>query len=178
MKRLLMFILTLSALCATAQEIQIKGDVSSVLTREGVSRAVVRLMTMDGETVLATDTTRYQLITERGDHWSNTFVDKHSGATFSLVAPAREGYMLVVEAKGFEEYRSKVVPENGKTKVKVPAIYLIPCAKEQQLGEAEVRGTRIKMFHRGDTIIYKPMLLTWPKRNRSENSCSSFLGPN
>ena len=39
--------------------------------------------------------------------------------------------MLVVEAKGFEEYRSKVVPENGKTKVKVPAIYLIPCAKEQ-----------------------------------------------
>lgn len=154
MKRLLMFILTLSALCATAQEIQIKGDVSSVLTREGVSRAVVRLMTMDGETVLAIDTTRYQLITERGDHWSNTFVDKHSGATFSLVAPAREGYMLVVEAKGFEEYRSKVVPENGKTKVKVPAIYLIPCAKEQQLGEAEVRGTRIKMFHRGDTIIY------------------------
>ena len=147
MKRLLMFILTLSALCATAQEIQIKGDVSSVLTREGVSRAVVRLMTMDGETVLATDTTRYQLITERGDHWSNTFVDKHSGATFSLVAPAREGYMLVVEAKGFEEYRSKVVPENGKTKVKVPAIYLIPCAKEQQLSAEKtarrtVGGTR------------------------------------
>lgn len=99
MKRLLMFILTLSALCATAQEIQIKGDVSSVLTREGVSRAVVRLMTMDGETVLATDTTRYQLITERGDHWSNTFVDKHSGATFSLVAPAREGYMLVLKQR-------------------------------------------------------------------------------
>ena len=59
MKRLLMFILTLSALCATAQEIQIKGDVSSVLTREGVSRAVVRLMTMDGETVLATDLTTH-----------------------------------------------------------------------------------------------------------------------
>lgn len=86
--------------------------------------------------------------------------------------------MLVVEAKGFEEYRSKVVPENGKTKVKVPAIYLIPCAKEQQLGEAEVRGTRIKMFYRGDTIIYNADAFNLAKRNRSENSCSSFPGPN
>lgn len=84
MKRLLMFILTLSALCATAQEIQIKGDVSSVLTREGVSRAVVRLMTMDGETVLATDTTRYQLITERGDHWSNTLSTNTAVRRFRL----------------------------------------------------------------------------------------------
>lgn len=154
MKHILLLVFTLCAINLNAQEIQIKGDVSSALTQEGVNRAVVRLMTTDGETLLATDTTRYQLITEKGDNWTNIYADIHSGATFSLIAPIKAAYMLVVEAKGFEEYHCKVELEAGKTKLKVPSIYLMPRGKEQQLGEAEVKGTRIKMFYKGDTLIY------------------------
>ncbi len=154
MKHILLLVFTLCAINLNAQEIQIKGDVSSALTQEGVNRAVVRLMTTDGETLLATDTTRYQLITEKGDNWTNVYADIHSGATFSLIAPIKAAYMLVVEAKGFEEYHCKVELEAGKTKLKVPSIYLMPRGKEQQLGEAEVKGTRIKMFYKGDTLIY------------------------
>lgn len=50
-----------------AQTTRISGEVSSALTQEGVARAVVRLLNADSAAVIATDTTRYRLITEKGD---------------------------------------------------------------------------------------------------------------
>lgn len=143
-----------NALCITAQSIRISGDVSSALTQEGVAHAVIKLMTTDCATLIATDTTRYRLITEKGDNWENTFADKHSGAVFSLVVPTMEEYLLVMEAKDFEEYRCRVVPEKGKNTVSVPPVYLMPRIKEIQLKEAVVKATRIKMFYKGDTLVY------------------------
>lgn len=136
-----------------AQTTRISGEVSSALTQEGVARAVVRLLNADSAAVIATDTTRYRLITEKGDNWQNTYADKYSGAIFSLIVPEKKEYQLVVEAKGFEEFRCKVLPETGKKTVKVPPIYLIPI-KERQLDEAVVKATRIKMFYNGDTLVY------------------------
>lgn len=150
----LILLLSLSSLNFYAQQLRIAGEVSSALTQEGVARAAVKLLSADSTTVLATDTTRYKLITERGDKWENTFPDKQSGAVFSLVAPEADGYVLVVEAKGFERYSCRVQPKAGASKVNVPAIYLVPAAQARQLGEAEVRGTRIKMFYKGDTLVY------------------------
>ena len=60
-----------------AQTTRISGEVSSALTQEGVARAVVRLLNADSATVIATDTTRYRLITEKGDNWQNTYADKY-----------------------------------------------------------------------------------------------------
>lgn len=137
-----------------AQKIRVSGDVCNILTQEGVNRAIVKLMTTDNSTVLATDTTRYRLITEKGDNWENTFADKQSGAVFSIVVPAMKEYLLVVEAKGFEVYRQRVVPQEGKRSVSVPHVYLRPRAKEIQLKEAVVKATRIKMLYKGDTLVY------------------------
>lgn len=137
-----------------AQKIRVSGDVCNILTQEGVNRAIVKLMTTDNSTVLATDTTRYRLITEKGDNWENTFADKQSGAIFSIVVPAMKEYLLVVEAKGFEVYRQQVVPQAGKRAVSVPHVYLRPKAKEIQLKEAVVKATRIKMLYKGDTLVY------------------------
>ena len=139
---------------AYAQEICIRGEVSNALTQEGVNRAAISLMTTDSSTVLATDTTRYRLITEKGDNWSNTYPDKYRGATFSLVAPMQKEFLLRVEADGFEDYYCEVKPDARKTTVHVPAIYLIPRTKERRLKEATVKATRIKMFYKGDTLIY------------------------
>ena len=94
-----------------AQTTRISGEVSSALTQEGVARAVVRLLNADSAAVIVTDTTRYRLITEKGDNWQNTYADKYSGAIFSLIVPEKKEYQLVVEAKGFEEFRCKVLPE-------------------------------------------------------------------
>ena len=70
-----------------AQTTRISGEVSSALTQEGVARAVVRLLNADSAAVIATDTTRYRLITEKGDNWQNTYADKYSGAIFSRIVP-------------------------------------------------------------------------------------------
>lgn len=141
-----------SSICA--QEICIKGDVSHLLTQEGVSRAVVSLMTTDSSTVWATDTTRYRLVSEKGDNWSNIYADKHKGATFSFVVPIQKKFMLLVRAKGFEDYSCIVEPEAGSTLVQVPSIYLVPCAPERKLNEVVVNATRIKVFYKGDTLVY------------------------
>ena len=149
---LLLFLLSSRALLA--QDLRISGEVSSALTQEGVAKAVVRLMTADGERLLATDTTRYKVVTEKGENWESTFLDKHSGAVFSLIAPTAESYKIVIEAKGFETYSCAVMAGDGRRTVALPPVYLIPRAKEQRLGEVEVKATRIKMFYKGDTLIY------------------------
>ena len=136
-----------------AQMIRVSGDVCNALTQEGVARAVVKLMTMDSTTIIATDTTRYRLITEKGSNWQNTYADRYRGAVFSLFAPKKKEYQLVVEAKGFEEFRCRVVSEMRKESIKVPPIYLVPI-KENQLDEVVVKATRIKMYYKGDTLVY------------------------
>lgn len=153
MKRILFFLLLCNILYAKAQSVRIAGEVSSALTQEGVARAVVKLMTADSAILVATDTTSYRLIKEQGDNWENTYSDKQSGAVFSFIVPAKKEYQLVVEAKGFEEFRYRVVTETGKKVVNVPPIYLIPI-KERQLNEVVVKATQIKMFYKGDTLIY------------------------
>lgn len=152
--RILLFILLLGFYNPIyGQNIRISGEVSSAITQEGVARAVIKLMTADNATLVAIDTTRYRMITEKGDNWQNTYADKQSGAIFSFIVPAEKEYLLVAEAKGFEEFRCRVVPESGKKTVPVPPIYLVPI-KEYQLGKVEIKATRIKMFYRGDTLVY------------------------
>lgn len=138
----------------SAQEIRINGDVINAMTLEGINRATVSLMTTDSSTVLATDTTRYRIVTEKGDNWENNYVDKYSGATFSFVTPTRKAFMLLVQANGFENYYCKVEPDAGSTVVQVPTIYLIPQAKKRKLNEVVVKATRIKMYYKGDTLVY------------------------
>jgi hypothetical protein len=154
LKHFIFLLLWGTTLCATAQALRISGDVSDLLTQEGVARAVVKLMTVDSDSVIASDTTRYRLITEKGDNWQSTFADKYSGAVFSLVAPLKDEYLLVVEANGYEEYICRVASEEGKDVVNVPSIYLEPKRKARRLDEVVVNATRIKMFYHGDTIIY------------------------
>ncbi len=154
MKPLLLLLLLLCyAPSAAAQSLRISGEVSSAATGEGVALAVVRLLEADTGTLIATDTTRYQWITEKGERWQTEYADKQSGAVFSIIAPAKEEYELVVEAKGFDEFRCRVTPEAGKETVSVPPIYLLPI-KERQLDEVVVKATRIKMYYKGDTLIY------------------------
>lgn len=137
-----------------AQNIRISGDVCNALTQEGLNRAIVKLMTADSSTILATDTTRYRLITEKGDNWSNTYADKYNGATFSFVVSRQKTFLLVVQANNFKDYYCKIEPNAESSFVHIPTIYLAPCAKDIQLKDAEVKATRIKMFYKGDTLIY------------------------
>ena len=74
--RILLFILLLGFYNPIyGQNIRISGEVSSAITQEGVARAVIKLMTADNATLVAIDTTRYRMITEKGDNWQNTYAD-------------------------------------------------------------------------------------------------------
>lgn len=151
----LLSMLFLSAANAAAQNayVKITGEVGSALTQEGVARAVVKVLAADSAAVLAADTTRYRLVTERGEGWETTRPDTHGGAEFAIIVPERARYRLVVEAEGFEPYCCEAVPA-GKGRVEVPAIFLIPAGRERMLDEATVAATQIKMFYKGDTLVY------------------------
>ena len=98
----LFFSLYLIAVSAFSQTVRITGDVSHVLTREGIRQAVVTLWDAGGKTMLATDTTRYRMIREERDGNVSTYPDKTRGAVFSLSADSGTEFLLQVEADGFE----------------------------------------------------------------------------
>lgn len=152
----LFFSLSLIAVSAFSQTVRITGDVSHVLTREGIRRAVVTLWDAGGKTILATDTTRYRMIREERDGNVSTYPDKTRGAVFSLSADSGTVFLLQVEADGFEAWRKAVAldPADRRKRIDAGSIYLMPQAREYSLGEATVTATKIKMFYNGDTLVY------------------------
>lgn len=156
-KTFVLFLLLLSgSLPLCGQPIKVSGRVFNGLLQESLVGAVVRLIRPDNASVVATDTTRYEFREIEIDGNTSGYTDKHSGALFSVITSVRDSLWLTVEAGGFETYRRKLflrLPQ-GKDKLDVGDIYLMPKAKDKQLREVVVEATRIKMFYKGDTLVY------------------------
>lgn len=156
-KAFVLFLLLLSgSLPLCGQPIKVSGRVFNGLLQESLVGAVVRLIRPDNASVVATDTTRYEFREIEIDGNTSGYTDKHSGALFSVITSVRDSLWLTVEAGGFETYRRKLflrLPQ-GKDKLDVGDIYLMPKAKDKQLREVVVEATRIKMFYKGDTLVY------------------------
>ncbi len=148
-----LLILWCIVLYAAPRDVRISGDVSDVLTRQGVVRAAVSLLTADSTSLLATDTTSYVLMTNRVESFHNSYRDRYSGAAFTMTAPAQAQYRLVVKAEGYEDYSTEIEAPAGKEQIRVEPIYLTP-VRDRKLGEVVVRATRIKMYYNGDTLVY------------------------
>ncbi len=153
------FILAFFFLCCTTvirgQQIRISGVVYNGLLQESLPGAVVRINAPDGR-MLGTDTTRYVFHETEIDGNTTGYRDKHSGAAFSVIVAGRDSLWLTVEAKGFITYRQKIAARlpAGRKLLDAGAIHLMPQARDRRLDEAVVTASRVKMYYKGDTIVY------------------------
>lgn len=139
----------------SAQSIEIRGGVYDGLKGVGIHKAVVRILDADSREVIASDFALLQEVVEEGDKWKSIYLDEKNGAFFSINAKKAAAYILQVEKDGYELYEKELsLGETKKNTIDVGAIYLVPKAKEQTLGEATVTATKLKFFYKGDTLIY------------------------
>lgn len=76
-------------------------------------------------------------------------------ARYSTFLPAeKKNYLLHVTKRGYSEVWHPIsVPDNKKDLLELPTIRMRK-SMERDLSEVEVKATRVKMYYRGDTIVY------------------------
>lgn len=139
---------------AVAQNGYVRGEVSDAYLQEGVPKVEAALLRTDSS-VVATAISKWQIIEDKDTHGNTSGVaDRHSGAEFRLKAPAEGEYILRLSLKGYEtKYTNLSVKFNRRTQTfDAGGFAMFPESKK--LGEATVTATRIKMYHKGDTLIY------------------------
>lgn len=145
-----------STLCA--QRVTITGTTYDGLTQRALARCVVSLKDAIADTLLVQAQTALQ--EERIEENGNlvAYLNAQMGARFVLqlsVPIAPQGYVLIIEKDKYERIERKISAESlQKGRLDVGDFYLFPKHKEQTLGEAVVKATKIKMYYKGDTLIY------------------------
>ena len=81
--------------------------------------------------------------------------DKNSGAVFNLkISSAYQDVVLIVSASGYDSVKKNIHIDSEKKRIDVGTINLLPVMKERNLNEATVTATKIKMYYKGDTLVY------------------------
>lgn len=137
-----------------AQGGYVSGEVSEAYLQEALPRVEAALLQTDS-TVIATSISKYQQVRTTDVH-GNTSVttDRYAGAKFRVSVPGDGKYILRLSLKGYEtKYVDLTVKINHRTQeYDAGGFVMFPVSK--RLGEATVSATRIKMYHKGDTLIY------------------------
>ena len=145
MKRLLIifstFIVVLS-LNAKVTECSIAGVTMDEMTKFPVDSVKVRLIADDNRCV---DSTYCLMCNLNGRERAYFYISKVPPGVFTLQLshPKYDDYTIKIDTRGRTE-------RNNSINLK----YIYLKRKARQLGEATVKATRIKMIHRGDTIVY------------------------
>ena len=148
-------------LCLYAQNGEITGRIRDLITENSIDSTAVTLLRTDSSRVGAT-----YAITEL----SYTEIDgkpirdrnPKDGATFILKVPKPGRYILRCMAVGYKTmyFPIHVKYTSAKTKYDVGDFYLQESFV--QLGEAVVKGTKIRMFYKGDTLVYNASAFQLP----------------
>lgn len=148
----LTFFLFLS-LTSFAQSGNIIGEIRHGVSNLGISSVLVTLTTEEGNLI---DSCRSKpgVREMRGDNWIFWIPDPKRGASFSLKAPHEGRYILSFEKEGLETVMKEVEARFTIRHANFNAGSIIMFDAARQLSEAVVTGTRIKMFYRGDTLVY------------------------
>ena len=148
-------------LCLYAQNGEITGRIRDLITENSIDSTAVTLLRTDSSRVGAT-----YAITEL----SYTEIDgkpirdrnPKDGAMFILKVPKPGRYILRCMAVGYKTmyFPIHVKYTSAKTKYDVGDFYLQESFV--QLGEAVVKGTKIRMFYKGDTLVYNASAFQLP----------------
>lgn len=137
-----------------AQNGYVVGEVSDAYMQEGLAGVEAALL-RDDSTVVVKGESKLQTVRTTDTRGNvSVMVDRYAGAAFRLPVPAEGAYILRLSKKGYEtKYLNLALRwERNSRTYDAGGIVLFPMSR--RLGEATVQATRIKMYHKGDTLIY------------------------
>lgn len=130
-----------------AQSLVLEGRVCDNNDHEDLIGATVRLISLP-DSVLVSASSAYHRVVRKGEE------EITSG--FAITVPSRQtDYLLEVSHAGYQKEFITVIPSgygNRIRRVELPLIMLTPRLRE--LGEVTVTSSRVKFFHRGDTVVF------------------------
>ena len=139
-----MFFLLLGCVCCGihAQDIQLAGYVEDEFLKKGLSDVKVSVLTTDSAVVV--------------EKAHTIIISENVPKTLYVasVKPVKATYLIHAELPGYTEAWTRVtVSDTSQKKVDFPTL-LLRRVMDQKLGEATVRATRVKMYYKGDTLVY------------------------
>lgn len=156
MKKIFTFLLLLMITSAAfAQNIVLTGEVINPITNEGVHEATIKVLNVANDSVLAVTKAKLNMIVEERNGNSMGYLDKNSGAVFNLkISSNFQDVVLIVSASGYDSVKKNIHIDSEKKRIDVGTINLLPAMKQRNLNEATVTATKIKMYYKGDTLVY------------------------
>ena len=154
-KVLTFFLLLMLTSIAFAQNVLLTGEVINPITNEGVHEAAIKVLNAANDSVLAVTKAKLNMIVEERNGNSTAYQDKNSGAVFNLkVSSTFQNVVLVISASGYDSVKKNIHIDSEKKRIDVGTINLLPAMKQRNLNEATVTATKIKMYYKGDTLVY------------------------
>ena len=153
----ILFILLMSTFfsVSSAQNIVLTGEVINPFTNEGLHEATVKVLNAANDSVLASTKAKLNMIVEERNGNSTGYLDKNSGAVFNLkISSNFQDVVLIVSASGYDSVKRSIRIDSEKKRIDVGTINLLPVMKQRNLNEATVTATKIKMYYKGDTLVY------------------------
>ncbi len=163
----LLFLLT-GLVRAQHEQVNLQGNVLDAFLKNGIMDCRITLMRAD-----STEMDYEPKVYEVGAD-ANKFT-----TVYEFFIPNRSGdYLVRVTKEGYGDGWGKVtVPANCKEKkIIVPTIYIRKNALMQQLGEAEVVATRIKVKMKGDTLVYDATAFNMPEGSMLQHLIEQLPG--
>lgn len=146
-----------------SQEIKVTGTVRDFFSENGVDSALVEILQSDGSVVAKT----MAEIPFTKEKLSEIAVISRkvakNGAKFGLSVPAKGIYRIRCSKPGYEVTEQKIDMADMKRGKAFDAGDIYMQEKGRQLGEAVVEGTKIKMFYKGDTLVYNANAFLLPE---------------
>lgn len=146
-----------------AQEYKITGTLRDLITEDGVDSVRVELLREDSSLV---DVTMSVIPVTEEMIASNLRVARKvakDGAAFTLNAPGASRYIIKCRKMGYETIVHGVEIKAEKVKRRVIDVGDIYMQKKfHQLDEVVVKGTMIRMYYKGDTLVYNASAFALP----------------
>ena len=155
MKRnIITIIIAFAAVCSTwaqtQREISITGDVKDGFLKTPLTKAKVTICRADSSLL---DTTVMSIYIRNDRPFMAVY--------FAKVKTDANAVLVHAQLKGYDDVWQRV--SIGKqSEVEVPTIEMRRM-REMELGEVEIKATKVKMFYRGDTIVYDATAFKLPQ---------------
>lgn len=148
--------------CTNAQSFTISGTVRDLFTENGIDSTRVELLQADSS-LLAVTLAEIPFTEEQVTSSVHIMrkVEK-DGAAFTLKVTAAGHYIIRCKKLGYVTALHDFTIEEGKRKGSIDVGDIYMHEQSQQLGEAVVKGTRIQMFYKGDTLVYNANAFVLP----------------
>lgn len=173
---IMLFFLPLLSIAGPKDSIEVKGIVQHQKTRINVENVLVELLTLDSTLISkCTSTEPYEI--RFGDQ---SYFE--AGGHYYLKAPSPGKYLVRLSGNDYETtFHLLTIPERHKRKKVYEweenfLIAPLSASSAKTLGTATVRATRIKMVHRGDTVVFNADAFQTPEGSMLDALLSQMQG--